>query len=331
METLYDWRLIKQEDGGRYYLLETIREYGGLMLDENGKDFGLDRYILSQEHANYYLKTAQSSEDPWPEIAQEFDNIAQGANWIADQLNIPKDYSRYLNWLSEQGVAYKGIQNSVIQLAYDYAFALDGYIYRRSVQEGLRWLLAGVCACQELGEEKAEANFYNEIGLRYYSQGNYQEALKWYKKSVEIKEKIGDQAGLATTYNNIAGIHYAQGNYQEALKWYKKSIEIKEKIGDQAGLATTYNNIGSIYDSQGNYQEALKWYEKSKEILKRIGDRHHLAMSLQNIGLLYQDIGKKDIAKQALKESYELFFQLNLKSEADKVKQILDSLYSKSR
>jgi predicted ATPase len=306
LERLSNWKLIKQEDN-RYYLLETIREYAGLILDKEGKDLGIDIDRLYNGYVTYYLKIAKNSKDPWDEITIEFDNISNAADWVADQLNVD-------------------VSDELARLAHEYVCALNEYIYRRAIQQGLRWLLAGVVACKKLNKERDEAILYNEIGLRYGSQGNYQEALKWYEKSIKIKEEIGDIAGLATTYNNIGMIHYAQGNYQEAVEWYEKSIKICEKIGDQKVLATTYNNIGEIYDAQGNYQEALKWGEKSKEILEEIGDMHHLAMCLTNIALLYRDTQKKDKARQYLNESYKLYLQLNLKSEAEKVKQLLEEL-----
>ena len=311
LASLINWHLLQhreERDLSRYLFLETIREYAGLKLKDEGVSLGLSFEELCFWHSQYYLKIARDSSDPWPEIEQDEANIRQAADWTAE------------------GIEKGDRDREIIDLAHDYAFALNEYIYRRSIQEGLRWLEAGVIACQELGEEGNEATLYNSIGLRYDSQGNYQEALKWYEMSSKICEKIGDQAGLAATYNNIANIHYAQDKYREALKWHEKSIKIKEEIGDQAGLSTTYNNIGMVHDAQGNYQEALKWYKKSKEILEKIGSRHHLAMSLRNIGLLYRATGQEKEAATCLKESLQIYIQLNLPDEADEVKQLLEGL-----
>ncbi|MDI6736736.1 MAG: hypothetical protein QME42_11205 [bacterium] len=49
-------------------------------------------------------------------------------------------------------------------------------------------------------------------------------------------------------------------------------------------------------------------------------------MSLRNIGLLYRDTGKKERAKEYLQESYRLFIQLNLKPEAEEVKELLEDI-----
>ncbi len=78
---------------------------------------------------------------------------------------------------------------------------------------------------------------------------------------------------------------------------------------------------------QGNYQEAVEWYEKSIKIKERIGEQKGLATTYSNIGILYLEIGKKDIAKQYLQKIYELYLQLNLKSQAEKIKQLIDRIY----
>lgn len=65
---------------------------------------------------------------------------------------------------------------------------------------------------------------------------------------------------------------------------------------------------------------------KSIEILKRIGDKYHLAASLSNIAILYLDIGKKEVAKQYLQQSYELYLEVELKSDAEEVKRRFDSI-----
>ncbi|MEW6094936.1 MAG: tetratricopeptide repeat protein, partial [bacterium] len=91
----------------------------------------------------------------------------------------------------------------------------------------------------------------------------------------------------------------------------------------QAGLCFGVRAVPVNMVAFGNYPEALNWCEKSKEILERIGDRHHLAMCLENIGTLYRDISEKEKARQYLKESLKLYNQLNLKSKAEEISQIL--------
>lgn len=447
-------RLVIFAGGFDYSAIESICGIEGLeqLTDSSIIDYeiAVDRYSLHQlvldyikkrlplppeeeekirlKGARHYLKVAQGSSDPWPEIEQDEANIRQAADWTAE------------------GIEKEDRDREIIGLAYDYAFALKDYIYRRSIQEGLKWLEVGVVACLARDKRKEVGVLYNSIGGLYHIQGSHNEALEWYQKSVEIVKEFDDLSGLAAIYNNIGGIYFDQGNYSEAIKWLEKSLKIKEeaeslsdlviaynnigmvyhkqgnyskalnrlddslklakKINDLTGIATAYNNIGQIHKAQGSYKEALNYYEKSKEIndrmgnlqslvkiynnigwihyiqgnvekalsfakeglkiaedignpslladgynsiacvyysqgsyhnaikwakksieiFEKIGRMHKLADVLKNIGFSYQKINKSKETKTCFKKSYNLYTQLNLPDEAEKVKQLIKTL-----
>ncbi len=232
------------------------------------------------------------------------------------------DYPQSYEWLKQALAINEEIGNEAGLAA---TYNNIGKIYRAwdKYQEALEWYEKSRVICETMGDPKVLAMTYNNIGMIHDNHGNFHEALKWYEKSIKIKEEVVDYAGLAATYNNIASIHYAQGNFQDALKWHEKSIAICEKIGEPKILATTYNNIGLIHYTQGNYQEALKWYEKSAGIFKEIGSWHSVAVLFRNIGLLYRAIDEKDVARQYLQESINLYLQLKLESEAEEVRRVM--------
>jgi tetratricopeptide (TPR) repeat protein len=131
--------------------------------------------------------------------------------------------------------------------------------------------------------------------------------------------------------HNLIGLcYYSLSDYKKAKACYEESLKIAKKIENKTeklkATASAYNNIGLIHKAQGNYQEALKWCEKSVEIFKEVGSWHSVAVLLENIAILYRDTHKKAKARQYLKESYKIYLQLNLKSDAEKVKQLLEKL-----
>jgi hypothetical protein len=68
------------------------------------------------------------------------------------------------------------------------------------------------------------------------------------------------------------------------------------------------------------------WFEKSIEIFEEVDSWHSVAVLLSNIAILYLDTGNKAKARQYLKESYKIYLKLNLKSDAEKVSQLLEEL-----
>ena len=165
---------------------------------------------------NYYLEIAENSSDPWPEIEKDEPNIRNAADWVADQLNVAAGLVP----------AYKESQDLLIQLAYGYAFALSGYIYRRSIHEGLRWLEAGVVACKESGKKRDEAILYNTIGLRYTAQGNYPEALRWSEKSIGIFKEVGSWHPVALLLSNIGLLYRETGKKDKAKQYLQQSYQL---------------------------------------------------------------------------------------------------------
>ena len=117
------------------------------------------------------------------------------------------------------------------------------------------------------------ATTYNNIGLVYYSLGDYEKALEWYEKALAIQEKVlgADHPVTAATYNNIGLVYYSLGEHEKALEWYEKALAIREKVlgAGHPSTATTYNNIAGVYYSLGDYEKALEWLEKALAIQKK--------------------------------------------------------------
>ncbi len=162
-----------------------------------------------------------------------------------------------------------------------------------------------------------------EKGKRYKQEYRFDEAIEAFKRCLKLKPTDEEKGAL---YILIGNCFYNKSKYKEAFSWYNKGMDITKKTGDRAGLATTYNNIGLLHYAKGNYQEALKWSEKSVGIFKEVGSWHSVAVLLSNIGVLYRAIDEKDVARQYLKQSEQLYIQLNLKSEAEEVKRLLEAL-----
>ena len=172
-------------------------------------------------------------------------------------------------------------------------------------------------AVEQFGENNSEvATSYNNIGLIYYSQGNYAQTLEYCNKALEIYLSVfGDShPDVATSYNNIGGVYDSQGNYSKALEYYNKALEIYlSAFGDRhPNVATSYNNIGGVYNSQGNYSKALEYYNKALEIyLSVFGDGHpDVALSYNNIGAVYSSLGNYDQALEYHNKALEIYLSV---------------------
>ena len=162
---------------------------------------------------------------------------------------------------------------------------------------------------------ECEGGVYNELGLGYFSQGEYAEALKYFCKSLAIQRAVygdSDHPAIATSYNNIGSVYQSQGEYAKALECYNKSLHIGLAVyGDSnhPRIATSYGEIGLVYYSQGEYAKALELYDKSLAIkLSVYGDSNHpdIAASYGKMGCVYRSQGEYAKALECHNKSLDI-------------------------
>lgn len=101
-------------------------------------------------------------------------------------------------------------------------------------------------------ENPNHASSYNNLGLVYYSKGDYNTALEYYCKALAIMEKNNQtkNPNTATILNNIGGIFDELGRYDTALDYYFNALAIREELlgMKHPDSAQSYNNIGLTYN-----------------------------------------------------------------------------------
>lgn len=136
-------------------------------------------------------------------------------------------------------------------------------------------------------ENEDFAYFIHNIGVVYYSQGEYSKALEYYEKDLAISEKIlgTEHPDTAATYNNIALLYKKQGEYAKALEYYNKDLAIsKEVLGEKhPHTATIYNNIACLYKDTNDYIKALEYFKIAYNIwVEAYGPEHELTVRTIN-------------------------------------------------
>ena len=66
-----------------------------------------------------------------------------------------------------------------------------------------------------------------------------------HQQSIEIEREIGDRSGEATSLGNLGVAYYSLGQYQRAIEFHQQSIEVKRKIGDRDGEANSLNSLAA--------------------------------------------------------------------------------------
>jgi serine phosphatase RsbU (regulator of sigma subunit)/Tfp pilus assembly protein PilF len=165
---------------------------------------------------------------------------------------------------------------------------------RSTPKEALRYGSQAITLATKIRYERGLANAYNNMGVTYYSQGDYTKALDNYINSLRIREKLGDKSAMSKCYNNIGLIYYQQGEYGLASDYYTRSLRIKKELKDDLGVASSLGNLGNVLmgmynDSPGKslLDSALHYHSEALKIQEEKDDKVGMAASYNNLGNIY--------------------------------------------
>ena len=164
----------------------------------------------------------------------------------------------------QQAAATPGVPAEiVIQLS----LALSAFFGLRS-QWG-EWVQVSQTAlgiARRLGDQAAQGQVLNDLGIPYLRQGRYGEALACLQQSLAIRRELGDRIGAAVSLANLGNVHERQGRQQEALACHQESLAVWRESGDHDGQAITLASLGRVHQRLGGHEQALACLQQSLAI-----------------------------------------------------------------
>ncbi len=314
-----------EEGGGRYRLLETIRDYGGEKLRASG-----EADALSGRHGDYFITFAETAEPELrgPEqglwlkrIEQEHDNVR-----LAIRLHVARADSAgalrlagalwrfwYVRGYWEEGRKRLGEVAAVDAAARTSgrAKALYGGAVLARVQGDfgaaetmLQESLAIAC---ELGTRGAVADALFELGNVANQQEGLVAARGFYEQALDIRRELRDRSGIALTSHGLGVVAYAMGDPAAARALYEEAIGIQRELGNLRSEAAGLNGLGDVALYQGDLAAAREFQDRSLAIQRELGDKSGIAFSLRLLGRIAVREGDVASARALLLESLEIF------------------------
>jgi CHAT domain-containing protein/tetratricopeptide (TPR) repeat protein len=115
----------------------------------------------------------------------------------------------------------------------------------------------------------------NNLGLLYYSMGEYAKAEPLYREALGItKASLGEEhPDYARGLNNLGLLYYSMGEYAKAEPLYREALAIrKAALGEKhPDYAMSLNTLGLLYYSMGEYAKAEPLHREAVEIVAGAG------------------------------------------------------------
>jgi predicted ATPase/class 3 adenylate cyclase len=279
LQSLLDKSLLRQTEDGRFFMLETIREYA-LELSELTDD----QKTIRRRHADLALVRAKAPADH--ELHE----------W---RVAVDRDYSDFraaLIWLRDAGD-----DSGLLQLASRLGAYWDG---RMHLQEGRLWLEEALANPLGMTSERGWA--LATLGHIVWRQGDVLAARSLIDDTEAAARVLGDDALLAEAHAHRGGLEYTSGNLPVARGEYEKAVALFRANRATRTVAIMIHDLGHIAIAANDLPQARAHLEESLRLARQNGFDRLEPGFLGSLGRLELEDGKIDRAEHQLRESLRL-------------------------
>jgi predicted ATPase/class 3 adenylate cyclase len=274
------------EEGTRYRMLETIRDYAAEKLEADG-----EAAQAAERHNACFFGLAKEAR-----AGLEGPEQAQWLRRVEAELD---------NMRAAIDLALAGGVDALI--AVKFAVALQGFwILRGYITEGRR-LVKAALALPEIGvSDLAHAHGLYVGAALAESQSDRTEALQMLEKCLELRRGLGSLVDIAATLSTLSLVRLKVGDAMGAEVGEMEALEIFRRLGDRVGEAIGLLHLGQIAHGLGDEAQAGGRLAEALKIAREIEYREVECECELVLGELAFDSGDLPAADRLLEHSLEV-------------------------
>ena len=266
----------------RFHMLETVREYGALKLEETGETAELRR-----RHLQWFLELAIRAEPEWRGSNQRrwLDRLGEDL----DNIRAALEFSRSDDTLVGDGLRL--------------ASGLWLFWHRHHIGESRQWLAS---LLDRAGPGRPRAYALNVAGFMAYVQGETSDALPLLRESLRLNRALDDRANTNLSLLRLGIALYYNNDLDEAVDVLDQALSRYRELGDRVGIYVSAYELAEALTMRGDHDRARGLYEESLALKVQQGDAWHIALSYFGMGLLAWLQGDHRQAVTTLRECLQL-------------------------
>ncbi len=283
---VYSVQGMAEADGraARYDMLQTIREYGLLKLDDRGETDAVRRAALA-----FFTRVAEEAEAKL--------TSAERPLWLA-RLDAEQNNLRMaLEWAI--GAEPVGALRLATALGTMWEVRLPLFVGGEVLARALDRAEGAPPAL------RAKALYW--VGRMALRRGTLGEAQAVLVESRDLYGALGDGRGLALTLNDLGSVLMWQGRYAEAEDVFQASLAMRRASGEAWWIAQTLNNLGMMTYRRGEYAVAQAYFDECLHYFRQTGAEMPLAWPLGGLGQVAMAQGDYVEAERLLGESVAIW------------------------
>jgi predicted ATPase/class 3 adenylate cyclase len=246
----------EKEDGLRYRMLETLRQYARQRLAESA-----EVETMRRRHAHHFRDLAAEAE---PNLRG-----TDEAYWFRRLDDDLDNIRQAMGWALEAGES---------QLAQAMAGSLYRYfMYELRFVEGREWAEKALAAGDDPTPERAGALLAAGTLAQYsFSQ---EAAMRHLDEAIALAKTHDLDDVLSAALNNRANVSAGMGKFEEALALHKENVNMARSAGDHPGVIIGLHNVANLVLDLGDAESALAYGEEALAEAIAFGSERLIFMS----------------------------------------------------
>jgi predicted ATPase len=335
LASLVDKSLLRQMQDGRFFMLETIHEYGFEKLDGSGGS-----RVSRDRHLEWFLSQARDAEGQlvgatfghWLErLAPDHDNLSAAVRWSFEKgcpelaLELvgrlwrfyeARGYQRESRYILERGLAEADqVTDHLVRAkaAYSLARLVDN---EGEYEEAKRRYEESIASFKAAGDPLGAVRSLSDLGFTELELGNNAQSEAIAAESVRLARQLGDAWLLSGALNNAGHVAVSQGKLVRARNQYTESLRLRREIGDLRSVSNSLNSLGWLEMTASNLADAKAMLEEAVDVARQIDDTESIAQALGNVAHVELQQGEYALARAHLRDALALCRELGMRRAA---------------
>ncbi len=278
----------RKEDGTRYRLLETIRQYALEKLLESGE---VDQ--VKERHCACFVA--------WAEEAQTHLNGPSQLAWLGKYEAEHDNLRAAVAWC--RGDASRAVAGLRLAAGCAVFWRLHGYL-----SEGTAHLVTALAQAGAEASLVVRAWALSHLARVLFSMSDFPALRPYAEEALSIWRGLGQdgRAGLAETLSTLGDLAIEEGDYTLAPVLLQEALAIYRELDDVRGIGVTLMLFGWAAMRTGDYTQAATHLAEFLALAKRAGDSVYIAFALSGLGEVAVRQGHYEQAVALLEESLRL-------------------------
>lgn len=305
------------DGGGRYRLLETVRQYGRDRLLETGEGA-----FVRENHRRFFAEMTAQAELGGPAQAAwlarlelEHDNLRAALEWSAGtekQLTLAASLAGFWNLHAHLSEGRTHLENALTVTASpaqkaERADALHGAAtlatHQCDFDAARRLLDESLTLAQELGDVSRKGRVYLALGNIAIREADFDAARRCYEQSLADKEAVGDRRGIAAALHSLGNVWWRLDDNDAAQECYERSAQIRTNLGDKLAAAQTWGQLGRIARGRDDWATVARIQQQILPTFHALGVSWAVALALEDSATMAHAQGRAAVALRLLSAS----------------------------